>query len=146
MVDHYLWALPFKANRFISQQALTTAELTVKAVEKYQATAEMLHASKKELRSASLLPTGGRQKNPKVFNPATSGARYAPGGARSQPGPGGLHHESETRQCYRCREMGHIPWQFEKLVDKPMPTTESSSSPPTHLFASIVGVTDGTPE
>ena len=42
LVDHYLWALPYKAKRIISQQSLTTADLTVEAVEKYQATTEVL--------------------------------------------------------------------------------------------------------
>lgn len=39
VVDRYLRALPYEAKRFIGQQALTTADLTVEAVEKYQATA-----------------------------------------------------------------------------------------------------------
>lgn len=35
VVDHYLQALPYEVKLFISQQALTTAELTVEAVEIY---------------------------------------------------------------------------------------------------------------
>ena len=34
VVDHYLRALSYEAKRFISQQVLTTANLTVEAVEK----------------------------------------------------------------------------------------------------------------
>ena len=88
VVDHYL--LPYEVKRIISQQSLTTADLTVEAVEKYQATTEMLQASRKEPRGASPPRTGGaRPKNPKVSNPASpSGAVHAPGGARRQPGPG----------------------------------------------------------
>ncbi|KAG5285572.1 hypothetical protein AALO_G00004920, partial [Alosa alosa] len=89
---------------------------------------------------------GARPKNPKGSNPATSGAVQAPGGARNQPAPGRGHRESETRQCYRCGEMGHISWQCGKPADEPMPTAESSSSPPAHLFASLVGVVDGAQE
>ncbi|XP_048100896.1 uncharacterized protein LOC125295597 [Alosa alosa] len=86
VVDKYLRALPYEAKRLISQQALTTADLTVEAVERYQATAEMLRASRKEPQSASPPQTGGaRPKNPKGSNPATSGAVQAPGGARNQP-------------------------------------------------------------
>lgn len=59
VVDRYLRALPYETKRFIGQQALTTADLTVEAVEKYQATAEMLRASRKEPRSASPLQVGG---------------------------------------------------------------------------------------
>ncbi|XP_041951800.1 uncharacterized protein LOC121711967 [Alosa sapidissima] len=101
----------------------------------------MLRASRKEPQSASPPQTGGtRPKNPKVSNPGTSGAVQAPGGARDQPAPGRGHRESETRQYYRCGEMGHISWQCGKPADEPMPTAESSSSPPAHIFASLVGV------
>ena len=100
VVDHYLRALPYEAKRFISQQDLTTADLTVEAVEKYQATTKMLRATRKEPRSASQPQTGGaRPKDPKVSNPASSGAILAPGGARNQPGPGWICRETETRQC-----------------------------------------------
>ncbi|XP_041963404.1 uncharacterized protein LOC121720953 [Alosa sapidissima] len=147
VVDKYLRALPYEAKRLISQQALMTADLTVEAVERYQATAEMLRASRKEPQSTSPPQTGGASpKNPKGSNPATSGAVQAPGGARNQPAPGRGHRESETRQCYRCGEMGHISWQCGKPADEPMPTAESSSSLPAHLFASLVGVVDGAQE
>ena len=42
--------------------------------------------------------------------------------------------------------MGHISWQCGKPADEPMPTAESSSSTPAHRFASLLGLTDGTPD
>ncbi|XP_063041160.1 uncharacterized protein LOC134436063 [Engraulis encrasicolus] len=42
--------------------------------------------------------------------------------------------------------MGHFSWQCGKQSDEPMPTEQSSSSPSTHLFASLVGYTDSNPD
>ncbi|XP_077951362.1 uncharacterized protein LOC144382933 [Gasterosteus aculeatus] len=141
VVDRYLWALPYEAKRFLSQQALTTADLTVEAVEKYQATTEMLWDSRKESRSAALPRTEGT--HPKVTNQASSGA---PGGARNLLGPKTIHQERETRQCYRCGGVGHLSWQCGTQADKPMPTAESSSSPPVPRFASLIGLIDSPPD
>lgn len=99
VVDQYLRALPYEAKRFFSQQA-------VEAVEKYQATTDMLLASRKEPRSTGLSQTEATR--PKVTNPGSSGA---PGGARNPLGPKKIHQERETRQYYRCGGVGHLSWQ-----------------------------------
>ncbi|XP_063075477.1 uncharacterized protein LOC134465637 [Engraulis encrasicolus] len=141
VVDHYLRALPQDAKRFISQQGLTTADATVEAVEKHQATVEMLRAIKKEPRTVTpLMSMVGPPKNPKTSYPNSQ----AQAGPRRQPGLRRSSQESDSRQCYRCGEMGHISWQCGKPSDEPMPTAGSSSAPSTHLYAALVGVTDGT--
>ncbi|XP_040019919.2 uncharacterized protein LOC144383704 isoform X3 [Gasterosteus aculeatus] len=137
VVDRYLRALPYEAKRFLSQQALTTADLTVEAVEKYQATADMLRASRREPRSMALPQT--ETTRPKVTNPASS---RAPGGARNPLGPKEIHQERETRQCYRCGGVGHLSWHCGTQADDPMPTAKSSSSSPAPRFASLIGLVD----
>ncbi|XP_063070441.1 uncharacterized protein LOC134461440 [Engraulis encrasicolus] len=147
VVDHYLRALPYEAKRFVSQQALTTVDLTIEAVEKYQATTEMLRTSKRDPRTTTpQLTGGGHSKNPKVTSPTTAAPSYAPLRAKSQPGPVRMARDNDTRQCYRCGEIGHMSWQCDKQLDEPMPTAGSSSSPSTQLFASLIGVTDGPPD
>uniref|UniRef100_A0AAQ4PJ37 SCAN box domain-containing protein n=1 Tax=Gasterosteus aculeatus aculeatus TaxID=481459 RepID=A0AAQ4PJ37_GASAC len=64
VVDRYLRALPYEAKQFLSQQALTTADLTVEAVEKYQATTDILRASRREPRSTALPQTGTTPRLP----------------------------------------------------------------------------------
>ncbi|XP_077948925.1 uncharacterized protein LOC144382966 isoform X6 [Gasterosteus aculeatus] len=137
VVDRYLRALPYEAKRFLSQQALTTADLTVEAVEKYQATADMLRASRREPRSMALPQT--ETTRPKVTNPASS---RAPGGARNPLGPKEIHQERETRQCHRCGGVGHLSWHCGTQADDPMPTAKSSSSSPAPRFASLIGLVD----
>uniref|UniRef100_A0AAQ4S4F2 SCAN box domain-containing protein n=1 Tax=Gasterosteus aculeatus aculeatus TaxID=481459 RepID=A0AAQ4S4F2_GASAC len=117
VVDRYLRALPYEAKRFLSQQALTTADLTVEAMEKYQAATEMLRASRKEPSSAALTQT--EETGPKATNPASSGA------------PG---------------RVGHLSCQCGTQAEKPIPTAESSSSPPAPQFASLIGLVDVPPQ
>ncbi|XP_063080013.1 uncharacterized protein LOC134469917 [Engraulis encrasicolus] len=147
VVDHFLRALPYEAKRFISQQALTTAAVTIEAVEKYQATTEMLRATKRDPRTTTPQPTVGvRPKTTKGTSPSAAAPSYAPLGARRQSGLVRMSRDSETRECYRCGEIGHMSCQCQKILDEPMPTAGSSSSPSTQLFASLVGVADGPPD
>ncbi|XP_063044707.1 uncharacterized protein LOC134438913 [Engraulis encrasicolus] len=147
VVDNYVRALPYEAKRFISQQALTTAELTVEAVEKYQATTEMLRASRKDPKTMPPQSTGAmRPRIPKAPNSVAAGPSNTAGGDRKQLGAGRVRRDGDILQCYRCGEVGHFSWQCGKPSDEPMPTAASSSSSPSHLFASLVGYTDGTPD
>ena len=139
VVDRYLRALPYEAKKIISQQAVATAAQTVEAMEQYQATAEMLRASRKEP-SGGVPQTGGaRIKAPRV--PSATKLGNAPGGDRAATGQWRATRDSEPRQCYRCGELGHISWQCGKPMDQSMPTAESSSAHQAH-YASLLGVSD----
>ena len=137
VVDRYLRALPYEAKKVVSQSTPVTAGALVEAVEQYQATNEMLRMGKKEQPMSQ-----GRHVNPypQPERPPSSNAgrqiniqgRYQTDWGQRKQIP-----ERDAQRCYRCGEVGPISRQCNK-GDEPMPTAESASSQPTHLYASLM--------
>ncbi|XP_047199101.1 uncharacterized protein LOC124854775 [Hippoglossus stenolepis] len=136
VMDCYLRALPYEAQKITSHQKLTTATELVEAVEQYQTASDMLHPTRKEpIASVPTRPGGPRQKGPKPGYP-----HYGPPHRIvNQPWQPRGFLNTETCQCSHCGELGHISWQCDK-PDEPMHTAESASSPHVH-FPALLGET-----
>lgn len=123
VMDCYLRALPYEAKKIISHQKLTTTMELVEAVEQYQAASDLLHPTRKAPTVSVPARPGLRPQGPKLADPPSR----PPNRAFKQPMQQQGARNPESRQCYRCGELGHISWQCEES-DEPMPTAESSSA------------------